>query len=110
MVFGEEDDEEVQLLLSKPSRDALGRSKRQLAETKEIGEEVLRSLELDTEKVRGVKRKQERVSRHLDEAETSARAIERSELAQFVFVCLALCLVIMGLFALLIRMIVNTAK
>ena len=107
MVFDEDDDDEAQLLLSKSSLNTIEKSKRTLIETRDIGAEVLRSLSGDNEKVRSIKRKQEWAGQNLDEAERSVRSLERSELLQFVFVCLVLFSVVLGLFVVLIRMLIK---
>jgi Flp pilus assembly protein TadB len=103
-----DDDEEAQLLLMREtSNDALERSKRSIAETRQIGEEVLKALVGDNDKLRGVRRKQERVTLQLDEADRTARSIEKAELFQFVGVCVALFVILVAVVALLIRMIVK---
>ena len=106
-MFSEDEDEEAQLLLSKPSRDIIERSKRAIRETREIGTEVLRSLEADNEKIRTIKRKQDQVSNNTTDADRIARSIERGELIQFVFVCTVLFLVVLGMFIVLIRMMLK---
>ena len=110
MAFSDDEDGEAQLLLSNESRAAIERSKRTMAETREISAEVLRSLSEDSEKIRGVKRKQERVSLYLDDAERTAKTIERNELIQFAFVCAVLFLVVLGLFVVLIRIVLKKSS
>jgi hypothetical protein len=108
MVFGNDgDDEEVQLLLSKSSHQALQTSKRTLAETRQVGEEVLRNLEVDSEKIDALRRKQSTSKGQLGEAERHMRAIERNALLQQAFVCLVLCAVVFGFLVVLLRMLIK---
>jgi hypothetical protein len=112
MVFGREDsdDDEAQLLLSKSSSDAIERSKRSIIETAQLGEEVLRSLQGDTEKIRNVKNKQDRLRTEFGNAERNLAKIERHKLFEYVIVCFALCLVVFGLVFVLLKALLTGKK
>jgi len=99
----DDDDLELQSLLSESSRDAITRSKRQIAETAQLGAEVLKNLHGDAEKIRGIRSKQDQLKRQYDQAETSLFSIERSKLAEYAFVCLALSLVAIGIIVVMVR-------
>lgn len=102
MVLSDEEDEESQLLLAKSS-ESLRSSKKTLIETRQIGEEVLRNLEADAEKIDFVRRKQDRIKGLVGKAESTARTIEQNALFQLAFVCLVLCAVIFGFLFVLVR-------
>ena len=100
------DDEEAQSLLSSSSLDAIARSKRQIAETAQLGVEVLRSLQDDAERVRSARGKQERIQQGYKEAENALLSIERSKLVEIIIVCFVLSFVGLGILFVLLKTLV----
>lgn len=98
-------------MLSSRSRTSVRQSKSRLAETLELGSEILKTLQSDKETIRRLNGTATRLERDmLIESNQTLSKIERKKLFELVFVCLALTAVLCGMFALLVYWLMEKTR
>ncbi|KAH9260369.1 hypothetical protein BASA81_001539 [Batrachochytrium salamandrivorans] len=106
------DEEQATSFLTQESRTSLAQGKSRLAETIELGGEILKSLQSDRETIRRLNSSTRQMERETlrDSSDTLGR-MERKKLLELACVCLALTSVLCGMFLVLVyRLILRTSE
>lgn len=106
------DEEQATSFLTRESRTSLAQGRSRLAETIELGGEILKSLQSDRDTTRRLGSSVREMEREtLRESSDTLRRMESKKLLELACVCLALTSVLCGMFLVLVyRLILRTSE